>query len=132
MGERAVVVADDEREWEGWPADQVPVRGEVRWKTMLSACRAASDSITLGVGRLRSGEHLREHRHPQSEAYLVLAGELTLRVAGESQRVRPGDAAFVSGGALHSLVNEGADETRFAYAFAADAAQEIAYEFPGE
>ncbi len=127
-----LVVDPDQRQWEGWPADRRGARGEIAWKTLFSADLVASDSLSLGIARLRPGEALREHRHPQSEVYLVLAGEIRLTVAGRGRRVTAGEAAFVAGQALHAVVNEGGEEARFAYVFAVDSADEVTYEFPHE
>jgi quercetin dioxygenase-like cupin family protein len=132
MGSRAVVVRESEREWQGWPEDQRSQRGEVRWKTLVSSDLTASDSLTLGIARLGPGERLREHRHPQAEAYVVLSGELCLSVAGAEHRVEVGACAWVPGGTVHSCANDGTVETRFAYAFAADSEAEIAYDFGRE
>ena len=128
----AVVVRESEREWESWPDDQRGARGEVRWKTLVSGAITDSDSLTLGLARLGPGERLREHRHPQAEAYILLEGELTLTVGTERHVLTPGACAWVRGGAWHSCANEGGSETRFAYAFAADDAGEIGYEFSRE
>jgi mannose-6-phosphate isomerase-like protein (cupin superfamily) len=126
----AVVVREAEREWEGWTAEERLERGEATWKTLISSDRTATHSLTLGIARLRPGERLREHRHPQAEVYVVLSGELALTVGDELLLLEEGASAWVPGGALHSCANRGVSETRFAYAFAVDSAAEIAYDFP--
>ena len=68
MSSEAVVVHEDDRKWERWPDEQVAERGNVVWKTLISAGLTRSDSLTLGIALLAPGETLRPHRHEQAEA----------------------------------------------------------------
>lgn len=116
---------------ESW--DQ-PERGSVRWRTLLSADRTPTDSLTLGVAELQPGqteERLRTHRHAQPEVYYVLAGEGVVRVSGTDYPVRAGSAVFVPGNALHLVQNTGAGVLRLLYVFPASSFEQVHYEFPG-
>lgn len=44
------------------------------------------------------------HSHPHEQAGVMLEGEMTLTVAGESRRLRPGDCYLIPGGVEHSAV----------------------------
>jgi hypothetical protein len=37
MNSEPVVVHEHDREWQSWPPEQVAERGDVRWKTLISA-----------------------------------------------------------------------------------------------
>ena len=129
MSSRPVVVRGRDREWETWPAEQVPERGEARWQTLISAGQTDSDSLTLGVARLAPGRTLNAHRHAQPEAYLVLDGEGIVTVDGASYEVGPGDGVFIAGDAVHAVESTGATDLRVAYVLAADAFEDVTYVF---
>ena len=122
----------DDREWETWPADQVAQRGDVWWKTLISAGATESSALTLGVGRLVPGAALREHRHEQPEVYLVLEGSGVVTIDGSVRRVDAGAAVFIPGDAPHSIECTGDAELRVAYALAADAFEDVEYAFSAE
>ena len=122
----------DDREWETWPADQARERGDVWWKTMISAGVTDSSDLTLGVGRLPPGGVLREHRHAQAEVYFVLEGHGVVTIDGTPRAVAPGAAVFISGDALHSVECTGATDLRMAYVIAADSFEDVEYVFGGE
>jgi quercetin dioxygenase-like cupin family protein len=96
MSSEAVVVHEDDRKWERWPLEQVAERGNVVWKTLISAGLTRSDSLTLGVALLGPGETLRPHRHEQAEAYLVLAGSGIVTLDGSAHVVGPGANVFIA------------------------------------
>src|SRR5215217_962632 len=106
MSSEPVVVHQDGRTWERWPSEQVAQRGDVAWKTLISAGLTRSDSLTLGIAKLAPGKRLHAHRHEQAEAYLVLAGS-----------------------AVHSVESTGQTDLRVAYVFAADAFEDVEYVF---
>jgi quercetin dioxygenase-like cupin family protein len=129
MSTAPVVVDEHEREWTSWPAEQSVERGEIWWKTLISGGLTPSDGVALGVARVAPGAALRPHRHEQPEVYLLLAGAGELTVDGVTRRVGAGSAAFIPGGAVHSIACAGQDELRFAYAFAADSTADVVYDF---
>jgi quercetin dioxygenase-like cupin family protein len=129
MGREPVVVNADDREWETWPPDQVAQRGNVRWKTLISAGRTASSALTMGVGRWPPGATLSEHRHRQPEVYLVLEGSGLVTIDGSTRRVDAGAGVFIPANAAHSVQCTGDSDLEIAYAFAADAFEDIEYVF---
>jgi quercetin dioxygenase-like cupin family protein len=129
MSSDAVVTHEGDRDWEHWPHEQIAQRGDVAWKTLISAGVTRSESLTLGVARLAPGKVLRAHRHEQPEAYLVLAGSGIVTIDGSAHAVGPGTAVFVAGNAVHSVEATGDADLRVAYVFAADAFEEVEYVF---
>jgi quercetin dioxygenase-like cupin family protein len=129
MSSEAVVVREADCEWESWPQEQVAQRGNVHWKTLISAGLTRSDSLTLGVARLPPGETLRAHRHEQAEAYLVLAGSGIVTIDGSAHAVGPGAGVFIAANAVHSVESTGATDLQVAYVLAADAFEDVEYVF---
>ena len=125
----AVVVDQEDRAWDAWPADRVAERGEAEWKTLISAGLTASKGLTVGVARLPHGGSLQAHRHEQHEAYYVLDGTAVVTIEGAARTVGPGVAVFVPGNALHSVEATGDSGVRFAYVFAADSFADVEYVF---
>ena len=129
MSAEPVIVHEDDREWQGWPEEQIAERGDVQWRTLISAGVTPSVGLTLGVARVPSGGCLASHRHEQPEVYLVLDGTGVVTIDGSASRVRPGTSVFVPGGALHSVQATGQTDLRFAYVFPADAFEDVRYVF---
>jgi quercetin dioxygenase-like cupin family protein len=124
-----VVVRLEEREWEAWPDEQVPVRGPAEWKTLISAGLTPSEGLTLGVARLPAGGSLHRHHHAQPEAYFVLEGTGIVTIDGGARAVAPGAAVFIPGNAVHSVTAAGETDLRLAYVLAADAFDDVEYVF---
>ena len=120
---------EDDRKWERWPDEQVAERGNVVWKTLISAGLTRSDSLTLGIALLAPGETLRPHRHEQAEAYLVLAGSGIVTIDGSAHVVGPGAGVFIAGNAVHSVESTGRTDLRVAYVLAASAFEDVEYVF---
>jgi quercetin dioxygenase-like cupin family protein len=129
MNAEPVVVRLEEREWEAWPGEQLPVRGPAEWKTLISAGLTRSEGLTLGVARLPPGGSLHRHHHAQHEAYFVLEGTGIVTIDGSAHPVVPGAAVFIPGNALHSVTATGESHLRFAYVLAADAFEDVEYVF---
>ncbi|HLL40355.1 MAG TPA: cupin domain-containing protein [Rubrobacteraceae bacterium] len=130
--ERGPVVGREvDQEWETWSEEDIPQKGLVYWKTLISKGVTRSENLTLGVARLPSGGALNEHRHTQEEVYLVLEGSGLVRVGGEEIAVEAGSAVFIPGDARHSCENTGTADLRVAYVFAADSFEEVEYVFEG-
>ena len=51
---------------------------------------------------LDAGTIVPQHNHPHEQAGTVLAGELSLTIAGETRRLQPGDAYIIPGDVPHS------------------------------
>ncbi len=126
-----IVSREEDREWETWDEEDVPQKGLVYWKTLISKGVTRSEGLTLGVANLPPNGALHEHRHKQEEVYLVLEGSGLVRVGGEEITVEAGSAVFIPGDALHSCENTGASELRVAYVFPADSFEDVEYVFEG-
>ena len=127
MDHEPVVVRESAREWETWPDQEVPKKGQTYWKTLVSGDLTHSEALTMGIAKVPPGEALREHR--QAEIYLVLEGTGSITIDGETRPVSAGSAVFISGNALHSCENTGSSDLRFSYVFAADSFEEVEYVF---
>lgn len=106
-------------------------RGNVQWRTLLSADRTPTDSLTLGVAELAPGERdaLSCHRHAQAEVYYVLSGEGVVTIDDRQHSISPGSAVFIPGNAKHSVRNTSDETLRILYAFAVDSFERVKYEF---
>ncbi len=130
--ERGPIVSREvDQEWETWSEEDIPQKGLVYWKTLISKGVTRSENLTLGVASLPPGGALHEHRHTQDEVYLVLEGSGLVRVGDEELIVEAGSAVFVPGDALHSCENTGTSDLRVAYVFPADSFEEVEYVFEG-
>ena len=130
--ERGPIVSREvDQEWETWSEEEIPQKGLVFWKTLISKGLTRSENLTLGIANLPPGGALREHRHTQEEVYLVLEGSGLVRVGDEELIVGAGSAVFVPGDALHSCENTGTSDLRVAYVFPADSFEEVEYVFEG-
>lgn len=126
-----IVSREEDKEWETWAEEDVPRKGLVYWKTLISKGVTRSENLTLGLASLPPDEALREHRHTQEEVYLVLEGSGLVKVGDEEFAVEAGSAVFIPGDVLHSCENTGTSDLRFAYVFPADSFDEVAYDFGG-
>ena len=130
--ERGPIVSREvDREWETWDGEDIPQKGLVYWKTLISRDVTPSESLTLGVANLPPGGMLKEHRHKQEEVYLVLEGSGLVKVGDEEFAVEAGSAVFIPGDVLHSCENTGTSDLRFAYVFPADSFEDVDYVFEG-
>lgn len=131
MSPKPFVVNESQCRTEGW---NDPMRGVVRWKTLLSADRTPTDTLTMGVAELsrEDGADYKLHRHVQAEAYYVLSGEGAVSIDAVEHALSPGDAVFIPSGALHAARCTGSEPLRLLYVFAANAFEQIVYEFPGQ
>lgn len=126
----APVIADARAgDWEGWPAGQVAERGDVQWKTLISAGLTPSGALTAGVARLRANGRLHAHRHEQAEIYVILEGSGTVTIDGAATDVAAGMTVFIPGSAIHSIEAAGDAALRFAYVLDADAFEDVNYVF---
>jgi mannose-6-phosphate isomerase-like protein (cupin superfamily) len=125
---RPVVLHEQDCELESWNAE---TRRRVRWRTLLSADRTPTNSLTMGVAELPPGEwtEFPTHRHAQVEAYYVLSGEGIVSISGVQHPVRAGSAVFLPGDAEHGALNTGTELLRLLYVFAADSFDQVEYRF---
>jgi mannose-6-phosphate isomerase-like protein (cupin superfamily) len=116
-------------DWESWPTDQVAGRGDVQWKTLISAGLTPTGALTAGVARLSAEGRLQAHRHDQAEIYLILEGAGTVIIDGATSEVAAGMTVFIPGGAIHSIEATGQAGLRFAYVLDADCIEDVTYVF---
>ena len=115
--------------WESWPPDQLEQRGDVQWKTLISAGLTPSGALTAGIAHLTANGRLRAHHHEQAEIYIILEGSGTVTIDGAATEVAAGTTVFIPGSAIHSIEATGEGELRFAYVLAADAFADVTYVF---
>jgi quercetin dioxygenase-like cupin family protein len=122
-----VVVHEGELPAERWDDGRAP---HLSWRTLLSADRVPTDSMTAGIAVLQPGPAVSGmHRHAPAEVYHFLAGRGILTVDGADHEVSAGSTAFIPGGAWHDVRNTGDDELRLLYVFAVDSFTDVEYEF---
>lgn len=127
MDREPVVVDESTREWETWSEEEVSRKGLVLLEDPHQ--RGRHPQLTMGIGRMPTGEALRRHRHRPAEVYLVLEGTGSVEIGSEARPVEAGSAVFIPGDVFHSLANTGASDLRFAYVFPADSFGEVEYVF---
>jgi|HubBroStandDraft_6_1064221.scaffolds.fasta_scaffold118134_3 quercetin dioxygenase-like cupin family protein len=65
------------------------------------------ERITLAVFELDPGMAMPEHRHPNEQVGIVVRGEFTFTVGGETRLRRPGDMWVIPGGVPHAVERAG-------------------------
>ncbi|EXJ88356.1 hypothetical protein A1O1_05286 [Capronia coronata CBS 617.96] len=106
-------------------------RGQVTWKTLISAPQTRTDSLTAGIATCppRTG-HLCPHRHRQAEIYHVTQGHGVVEIDGVESAVQAGTVVYIPGNAKHGIRNTDPErELTWFYVFAADGFGEIQYRF---
>lgn len=105
-----------------------PVRGTIRFRTLISAPQTDSREIVCGVALMGAGESFALHSHPEPEVYFGIEGEGDVLIDGLPHRLAPGVALYIPGGAVHG-VPEAKAPLRWFYTFAADSFADIRYRF---
>ena len=125
----AVVTHESRCETEAWDD---PVRGKVKWWTLLSGERTPSNSLTCGVAEIEHGrpDVLHPHQHAQAEVYHFLSGTGVVHIDGIEHAVHTGSTVFIPGMALHGVRNTGNEPLRLFYVFAVDSFNDVEYLFP--
>jgi mannose-6-phosphate isomerase-like protein (cupin superfamily) len=124
-----VIVDGTSVSWESWPQDQLQQRGDVQWKTLISAGLTASGALTAGVARLAANGRLRAHHHEQAEIYVILEGSGTVTIDGVATDVAAGTTVYIPGSATHAIQATADAGLQFAYVLAADAFEDVTYVF---
>jgi quercetin dioxygenase-like cupin family protein len=65
------------------------------------------ERITLAVFELDPGIAMPEHRHPNEQVGVVVRGELTFTVGGETRLRKPGDMWVIPSGVPHAVERTG-------------------------
>ncbi len=75
--------------------------------------------ISSGITTFEPGCSNTTHYHNAEESVIVIEGEGILVINGVESRVSVGDAAFITPGARHRLINTGDSLFRIAWSYAA-------------
>jgi mannose-6-phosphate isomerase-like protein (cupin superfamily) len=115
---------------ESWPD---ATRGNASWFTFFSSDVTPTDSMSAGIMEIPpDGGILKPHRHEQAEIYFVFEGTGLLTIDGVAATITPGMAAFIPGGAEHSLRNDSTIVLRIFYLFPTDCFADVVYRFPNQ
>lgn len=79
-------------------------------RALMEGLRARSvdgEAITLAVVELEPGLRMPEHRHPSEQVGVVLRGEFTFTIAGETRLRHPGDMWVIHSGVPHAVEDTG-------------------------
>ena len=125
---RPFLIEEEDCPLEGWDD---PTRGTATWKTLISADRTPTDSLTVGTAEVPSdsGIPYRKHRHAHPEVYYILEGEGRVWIDGEEYAVKTGSTLFIPGSSEHAVCNPGKRPLKLLYVFPAGAFDEVEYEF---
>lgn len=124
---RAVVLSDDDIAM--MPAESFP-DGKVSWKTLFTASRTPTDSLTTGIAVCspKTG-HLCAHRHAQAEVYYIIEGQGVVQIDGKESHVQAGSVVFIPGDAEHAVWNVGEGSLRWFYVFPTDSFEDVVCKF---
>lgn len=85
-------------------------------RTLLSPSTVGVTSGFMGMALLAPGERVVEHYHPYSDEFLLLvAGEVTIDLAGVPHRLRADQAVLVPREVRHRVRNTGRAEARVVF-----------------
>ena len=128
MSVQATLVHEADCELEGWDE---PAPGLVTWRTLFSGERTPTQGLVQGVAEVRATLETRPglHRHAHAETYYILSGRGVIDLDGEMRPLAPGDAVFIPSNAWHAAWSESEAPLRILYTFAADAFDDVVYEF---
>lgn len=73
----------------------------------LRARPVSGERITLAVVELDPGIAMPEHRHPNEQLGVVVRGEFTFTIGGETRLHKPGDMWVIPSGVPHSVDRTG-------------------------
>lgn len=126
---RPFVVHESDCEVEDWSDSG---RRGVSWRTLISADRTPTDSLTVGIAEIQPGapDELHLHRHEPAEAYYILSGTGVVSIDGEVHHIRAGSTIFVPSNAVHAVGNTGTEVVRLLYVFGVDSFDDVKYIFP--
>ena len=74
--------------------------------------------ISSGITTFQAGTSSTTHYHNAEESVIVIEGEGILMINGEENHVRQSDAAFITPGTDHRLINTGEVPFKIAWSYA--------------
>ncbi len=74
--------------------------------------------ISSGITTFEAGTSNTTHYHNAEESVIVIEGEGILMINGQENQVRQYDAAFITPGAQHRLINTGTTPFKIAWSYA--------------
>ena len=95
---------------EGPPAHEFASVKDIRPLALMDGLRVrpvGGERITLAVFELDPGSAMPEHRHPNEQVGVVVRGELTFTVGGETRLRKPGDMWVIPPGVPHAVDRTG-------------------------
>lgn len=105
-----------------------PAFGSVRWRTLFSADRTATQGMVLGIAEFGAQGTLLPHRHGPAEIYFGLSGGGIVTIDGVPHPLGPETALYIPADAEHGTV-AGPEGLRFLYVFARDRFADVDYRF---
>ncbi len=99
----------------------------VTWRTLTSADRMPTRTLTSGVCEIAPGGELALHRHPPLELYYFLEGSGVVTLGRDDHVVRAGTTIYIPGGTPHGIRNNGATLLKLFYVFPVDSFSEVEY-----
>jgi quercetin dioxygenase-like cupin family protein len=97
-------------ESEGAPVHEFATLAELEPLALMEGLRVrpvSGERITLAVFELDPGTVMPEHRHPNEQVGIVLRGEFTFTVGGETRLRKPGDMWVIPPGVPHQVERAG-------------------------
>ena len=99
----------------------------VTWRTLTSADRTPTRTLTSGVCEIEPGGSLDLHRHPPLELYYFLGGTGVVTLGDREQRVGPGTTISIPGDMPHAIRNDGTARLKLFYVFPVDSFSDVVY-----
>lgn len=107
--------------------------GDVTWKTLISAPKTPTNSLTAGYATCAAGTgFLSLHRHAPPEIYYITKGRGAMVIGGVERVVAAGDVIFIPGNVEHGIksIADGSDadvDLEWFYVFAVDGFSKVVY-----
>lgn len=79
---------------------------------------SGATQISSGITTFAPGSSNTTHYHNAEESVIVIEGEGVMVIAGEEHHVMPNDAAFITPGTHHRIINTGDRPFRIAWSYA--------------
>ncbi len=79
---------------------------------------SGATQISSGITTFAPGSSNTTHYHNAEESVIVIEGEGVMVIGGEEHHVKPNDAAFITPGTHHRIMNTGDGPFRIAWSYA--------------